>query len=113
MWASRLSARSPPAVGLIIRFLFIGSRLCSTLLSDPRLATTPLRFAITSPPSGCEEDSHPQAVEHARHTEKADGFCAVRQRGKGEVAAGRLISAVLRPLGATAQGISTTRVSCG
>src|SRR5262249_4884642 len=33
-----------------------------------RLATTPLRFASTSPPSGCEGDLHPQAVEHARHT---------------------------------------------
>jgi len=28
-----------------------------------------LRFAITSPPSGCEKDFHLQAVEHARHTE--------------------------------------------
>lgn len=28
----------------------------------------PLRFAITSPPSGCEEDLHLQAIEHARHT---------------------------------------------
>jgi hypothetical protein len=37
----------------------------------PRLTTTPLRFAITSPPSGCEEDFHLQAVEHARHTKKA------------------------------------------
>jgi hypothetical protein len=27
-----------------------------------------LRFAITSPPSGCEGDFHPQAVEQARHT---------------------------------------------
>ena len=35
-----------------------------------RLATTPLRFAITSPPSGCEGDFHPQAVKHARHTNK-------------------------------------------
>src|SRR5215831_14843317 len=35
MWASQYLARSPPAVGLFIRFLFIGSRLCSTLLSDP------------------------------------------------------------------------------
>src|ERR1039457_1327533 len=35
MWASRFLARSPAAVGLVIRFLFIGSRLCSTLLSDP------------------------------------------------------------------------------
>src|SRR3954447_9528707 len=33
-----------------------------------RLATTPLRFASTSPPSGCAGDLHPQAVEHARHT---------------------------------------------
>src|SRR5439155_3887941 len=32
--ASRFLARSPAAVGLVIRFLFIGSRLCSTLLSD-------------------------------------------------------------------------------
>ena len=34
----------------------------------PRLTTTPLRFAITSPPSGWEEDLHLQAVDHARHT---------------------------------------------
>src|ERR1035437_2633680 len=26
------------------------------------------RFAMTSPPSGCQKDFHPQAVEHARHT---------------------------------------------
>jgi hypothetical protein len=36
----------------------------------PRLATTPLRFAMTSPPSGCQRDFHPQAVEHARRTRK-------------------------------------------
>jgi hypothetical protein len=29
---------------------------------------SPLRFAITSRPSRCEEDLHLQAVEHARHT---------------------------------------------
>src|SRR4051794_35604250 len=34
----------------------------------PRLAATPLRFARTSPPSGCAGDLHPQVVEHARHT---------------------------------------------
>jgi len=34
----------------------------------PRLAATPLRFTIPSPPSGWEEDFHLQAVEHARHT---------------------------------------------
>src|SRR6185437_10192464 len=32
---SRYFARSSAAVCLFIRFLFIGSRLCSTLLSDP------------------------------------------------------------------------------
>jgi hypothetical protein len=38
----------------------------------PRLATTPLRFAITSPPSGCEEDFHLQAVEQcSAHKQKA------------------------------------------
>src|SRR5712691_9869585 len=45
----------------------------------PRLATTPLRFAITSPPSGCEEDFHLQAVEHARHTTKT----LAANRGQG------------------------------
>ena len=35
----------------------------------------PLRFAITSPPSGCEKDFHLRAVEHARHTKKSDRRC--------------------------------------
>src|SRR5690349_6371719 len=50
-----------------IRFLFIGSRLGSTLLSGPasrRVLFPPLRFAMTSPPSGCQRDFHPRAVEH-------------------------------------------------
>jgi hypothetical protein len=34
----------------------------------PHLATTPLRFANPSPPSGWIRDLHPQTVEHARHT---------------------------------------------
>src|SRR5262252_4810567 len=38
----------------------------------PRLATTPLRFANPSPPSGWIEDSHLQAVDHARHTKEQD-----------------------------------------
>ena len=36
----------------------------------PRLAASvisPLRFAMTSPPSGCQRDFHPRAVERARH----------------------------------------------
>jgi len=42
-----------------IRFWFIGSRLCSTLLSRPRLAAgviSPLRFANPSPPSDWVDD---------------------------------------------------------
>src|SRR5665811_1411347 len=42
----------------------------------PRLATTPLRFANPSPPSGWIEDFHLQAVDHARHTQK-DRLAAV------------------------------------
>src|SRR5450755_2115802 len=34
----------------------------------PRLATTPLRFANPSPPSGWVKDFHLQTAEHARHT---------------------------------------------
>jgi hypothetical protein len=36
----------------------------------PHLATTPLRFANPSPPSGWIEDFHLQAVVHTRHTTK-------------------------------------------
>jgi len=43
----------------------------------PRLATTPLRFANPSPPSGWIRDLHPQTFEHARHTMK-------RLAGNGE-----------------------------
>jgi len=39
----------------------------------PRLATTPLRFANPSPPSGWIEDFHLQAVDHARHTTGSPG----------------------------------------
>ena len=50
-------------------------RLASLLHASfrPRLATTPLRFANPSPPSGWVEDFHLQAVEHARHTKKSAG----------------------------------------
>jgi hypothetical protein len=39
----------------------------------PRLTATPLRFAMTSPPSGCQGDARPRGVEHARHTQKERG----------------------------------------
>jgi len=35
-----------------------------------RVFISPLRFAITSRPSRCEEDLHLLAVKHARHTKK-------------------------------------------
>ena len=53
--------------GTPIRFLCIGSRICSTLPSDATSRWPPLRFANPSPPSGWVEDSHLQAVGHARH----------------------------------------------
>jgi len=40
---------------------------CSALPSDPASRRAPLRFASPSPPSGWAGDSHPRAVEHARH----------------------------------------------
>jgi hypothetical protein len=68
-------------------------RLASLLHASfrPRLATTPLRFAITSPPSGCEGDLHPQAVKHARRTRKSPG---VSDQGKrsSEMVCGDLLS---------------------
>jgi hypothetical protein len=48
-----------------------------------RLAETPLRFASTSPPSGCAGDFHPQAVEHARHTVAGVSLAKPRNRPHG------------------------------
>src|SRR5438132_12740819 len=55
-------ASNPVLVHRLVRLLHASFR--------PRLTATPLRFAITSPPSGCEGDFHPHAVEPARHTSK-------------------------------------------
>ena len=44
----------------------------------PRLATTPLRFANPSPPSGWVEDFHLQADIHARHTLRRPASCRER-----------------------------------
>jgi hypothetical protein len=51
-----------------IRFLYVRSQLCTALPSDPASRLTPLRFANTSPPSGCVKDFHLLGIEHARHT---------------------------------------------
>jgi hypothetical protein len=56
---------------------FLSHRLTCLLHASfrPHLAVRPLRFAITSPPSDCEEDFHLQAIEHARHTKKKPTLC--------------------------------------
>ena len=64
----RYTWQTRPTPYASIRFLFIGSRFCFHASFRRLLAETPLRFAITSPPSGCERDFHPLAVRHARHT---------------------------------------------
>jgi hypothetical protein len=51
----------------------------------PRLATTPLRFANPSPPSGWVEDLHLQAAEHARHTQKSGAEAPQRLWEMGRV----------------------------
>src|SRR5690348_7081922 len=63
-WPARPApyASDPVLVHRLVRLLHASFR--------PSVAGTPLRFSITSPPSGCEGDFHPRAVEHARHTKK-------------------------------------------
>jgi len=51
-----------------IQFLYVRTQVRFTLPSDPASRLTPLRFANTSPPSGCVEVSHLLVIEHARHT---------------------------------------------
>jgi len=62
-------------------------RLASLLHASfrPHLAARPLRFAITSPPSGCEEDLHLQAVDHARHTKGNGAEIIPRRRNSRQV----------------------------
>jgi hypothetical protein len=67
----------------------------------PRLAATPLRFARTSPPSGCAGDLHPQAVKHARHTTKP-------LRGRTQMPFRRHLSSSRRALCAC-QSLATSR----
>src|SRR5512144_2843226 len=64
----QLSARPTWAASYPISVRQVAASLHASF--RPRLAATPLRFARTSPPSGCAGDLHPQAVEHARHTTK-------------------------------------------
>src|SRR3954449_12141859 len=64
----QLSARPTWAASYPVSVRQVAASLHASF--GPRLAATPLRFARTSPPSGCAGDLHPQAVEHARHTTK-------------------------------------------
>src|SRR6266404_9873887 len=64
-------ARPPPSASYPV----LVHRLASLLRASfrPRLAASvisPLRFAITSRPSRCEEDLHLLAVKHARRTKE-------------------------------------------
>jgi len=65
-----LRSAGPPRPALTPHtlFLFIGSCLCSTLLSDGSSRQPPLRFASPSVPSTWAKDFHLLAIEHARHT---------------------------------------------
>src|SRR5512135_3620398 len=74
----QLSARPTRAASYPVSVRQVAASLHASF--RPRLAATPLRFARTSPPSGCAGDLHPQAVEHARHTTKA-APAADRARG--------------------------------
>jgi len=59
-----------------IRFLSVPGAPGLHASLEPCLATTLLRFANTSPPSGCVEDFHLQVDEHARHTKKGHKHCS-------------------------------------
>src|SRR5258706_12996641 len=73
--ARTLPASHPVLVHRLASFLHASFR--------PHLTVRPLRFAITSPPSGCEEDLHLPAVDHARHTKKKLSGCAREPLGNG------------------------------
>jgi hypothetical protein len=75
---SPLPARPAPYASDPVLVHRLAPLLCASF--GPRLATSvisPLRFAITSRPSRCEEDFHLQTVKHARHTK----LRAALQRG--------------------------------
>src|SRR5262252_8709461 len=81
----------------------------------PRLATTPLRFANPSPPSGWIEDSHLQAVDHARHTKErgpvfATGRAAGRDRRESGPAGNHRPRPRLRPSSWKSRVAAITRV---
>jgi len=72
-----LRCRVPARPASYASYLVLVHRLPPLLHASfrPRLATKPLRFAITSPPSGCEGDLHPKAVKQcSAHTRKAPGI---------------------------------------
>jgi hypothetical protein len=74
-----------PALTPHTRFLFHRLERLLHASFRPRLATTPLRFANPSPPSGRVGDSRPQAVGHARCTKKGGPSRARQKRVGGYV----------------------------
>jgi hypothetical protein len=72
---SHLPARPPPYASDPVFVHQLASLLRASF--RPHLTASvisPLRFAITSRPSRCEEDLHLLAVKHARHTRKRAGI---------------------------------------
>ena len=67
-----------------IWFLYIGSRLCSALLSDPPSPERPCASLSLSPPSGCEGDLHPRAVEHCSAHKRTAPSGTTRSRLVGQ-----------------------------
>ena len=74
------------------------------------LATPPLCFASTSPPSGCAGDFHPQVVEPARHTKKTGRPRA--PRGSTEETNG-LPVIIHRAVGEKDRAVGTPRLVAG
>src|SRR5260370_7593768 len=56
-----------PALAPRIRFLFIGSPLCSTLPSDPASRRQPFRFTKPSPPSGSVKNFPLPPIQQPHH----------------------------------------------
>ncbi len=73
-----------------------------------RLTTTPWRFAITSPPSGCEGDLHPKAVKHARHTTKRPEPIGFRPLPLRPISIGKSYDSDSLPLSVRTKARSTT-----
>ena len=90
VWTSRFPARSSGLTSLVIRFLSIGSRLCSTLPSDPASRRRPCALLILrsikldrglAPPSCRACSAHWMAGTSPAKTKLAGRFAPLSGRG--------------------------------